>query len=209
MRVQSWRSMFTGVCLIAGCVAWPADLNARRDRDLAGLDRQITELHDAGKYAEELPLVQRLVALNKARYGTVSPQHANALERLARNYVSQSRQFDAEPIYLQVIAIRTELLGSHHEDVLSTTVTLASLYRFTGRPQLGEPLLKKAIAALAMFASFYQVPSTAVADGLDSLPPEQRALGRFRRKSGKEHRDFFGWHWAGRRSASGPRHQRL
>ncbi|NKL21231.1 ABC transporter substrate-binding protein [Rhizobium leguminosarum] len=37
-------------------------------------------------------------------------------------------------------------------------------------------MLKKAIAALAIFASFYQVPSAAVADGLDSLPPEQRAL---------------------------------
>src|SRR5262245_40479488 len=140
------RSMFAGVFLITGCVAWPSDLSAQRDRDLAGLDRQITKLHDAGNYAAELPLVQRLVALNKARYGTLSTQHASALERLALNYVFQKRQIEAEPIYLQVIAIRTKLLGAHHESVLSTTVALAALYRVTGRPQMGERPLKKAIA---------------------------------------------------------------
>jgi CHAT domain-containing protein/tetratricopeptide (TPR) repeat protein len=138
--------MFAVVCLVTGCVAWPSDLSAQRDRDLARLDRQITELHDAGKYAEELPFVQRLVALNKARYGTLSTQHASALKRLATNYISQKRLIEAEPIYLEVIAIGTKLLGAYHEDVLSTTVTLAILYRTTGRPQMGEPLLKKAIA---------------------------------------------------------------
>jgi CHAT domain-containing protein/tetratricopeptide (TPR) repeat protein len=146
VRSVIMRSMFAGVFLVTGCVAWPSDLSAQRDRDPARLNRQIIELHNAGNYAEELPLVQRLVALNKARYGTLSTQHASALERLALNYMFQKRGVEAEPIYLQVIAIRTKLLGAHHEDVLSTTVALANLYRATGRPQIGEPLLKKAIA---------------------------------------------------------------
>ena len=147
MAVQFWRGVpLAGACLLAAWLAWPGDLSARRAVESAALDRQITKLHDAGQYAEALPLAQRLVALDKARYGTVSAHHANALELLAQNLAFQNKYAEAEPTYAQVIAIRTKLLGAHHESVLSTTVTLARLYRLTGRPEMGEPLLREGLA---------------------------------------------------------------
>src|SRR5262245_53930056 len=133
------------MCLVAGWLAWPGDLDARHSDGLVALDRQIVELHDAGKYSEALPLAQRLVTLTKARYGTVSVEHALALERVAQIYL-QYRPAEAEPIYAQVLAIRTKALGAHHESVLSAAVTLAILYRVTGRPQMGESLLRDGLA---------------------------------------------------------------
>ena len=44
------------------------------------------------------------------------------------------------------MAIRTKVLGAHDLSVLSTIITLAQLYRFSGRPQMGEPLLREGLA---------------------------------------------------------------
>jgi CHAT domain-containing protein/tetratricopeptide (TPR) repeat protein len=147
VRVQSLGgASIASMCFVAGCLAWPGDLNARHSDGLAALDRQIIELHDAGKYAEALPLAQRLVTLTKARYGIVSAEHADALKRVAQNYVFQYRYSEAEPIYTRVLAIRTKVLGADDESVLSTIVDLAVLYRVTGRPQMGESSLREGLA---------------------------------------------------------------
>ena len=147
MRLQSWRGVpLASVCLVVGWLAWPGDLSARRADNPAVLDRQITELQNAGKYADALPLAQRLVALNKARYGEKSAKYATALDRLAATYFFQGQYTEAEPIYAQVLAIRTKVLGPGHESVLSTIVTLADLYRLSNRPQMGEALLQQGLA---------------------------------------------------------------
>jgi CHAT domain-containing protein/tetratricopeptide (TPR) repeat protein len=148
MRVQSWRSIrLVGAFLIAACLLWPGAAEARRAPDAASLNRQITEQQNSGNYAEAILLAQRLVALMKARHGQVSVEHADALERLAETYFGQSKYAEAEPVYVQVVAIRTKVLGAHDERVLSTIVTLADLYRQSGHPQMGEPLLQKALEA--------------------------------------------------------------
>jgi CHAT domain-containing protein len=148
MRVQFWRSIrLAGAFLMAGWLLWPGAAEARRTPDAASLNRQITQQQNSGNYAEAILLAQRLVALNKARHGQVSVEHADALERLAETYFGQSKYTEAEPVYVQVVAIRTKVLGAHDERVLSTIVTLADLYRQSGRPQMGEPLLQKALEA--------------------------------------------------------------
>ena len=147
VRVQSWCGVqLVTVFLLAGSLAWPGAVEARRALDVAALDRQITQLQNSGNYAEALSLAQRLVALSKARHGQVSVEYASALERLAKTYFSRSEYAKAEPVYLQVVAIRTRVLGAHDESVLSTIVTLSDLYRLSGRPQMGQPLLQKGLA---------------------------------------------------------------
>ena len=148
MRVQSLSSVrLAGAFLIAGWLLWPSAVEARRALDAASLNRQITQQQNAGNYTEAISLAQRLIALSKAQHGQVSVEHADALERLAETYFDQSKYAEAEPVYVQVITIRTKVLGAHDERVLSTIVTLADLYRQSGRPQMGEPLLQKALAA--------------------------------------------------------------
>ena len=148
MRMQFWRSIgLAGALLVAGWLLCPGQVEARRALDAASLNRQITQQQNSGNYSEAISLAQRLVALSKARYGQVSVEHADALERLAGSYFGQSKYAEAEPVYVQVVTIRTKVLGAHDERVLSTSVTLADLYRQSGRPQMGEPLLQKALAA--------------------------------------------------------------
>ena len=150
MPVQTWRSVpLARMCLIVGCIAWPVpsmSQTGKAGKDLAVLERQITKLETAGKYSEALTLTQRLVALNKARYGDKSAKYADALEQLARIYYFQSRFTDAEPVYVQVLAIRKKVLGPRHEDVLSAIVRLADVYSKTDRSQKGEALLRQGIA---------------------------------------------------------------
>jgi len=176
VRVQSWRTALAGVFALVACVAEPGELSARRGVDPALLDQQIDELHGAGRYAEVLPLAQRLVALSKARYGTVSTQHATALEKLGRTYLFQNQYAEAEPIYTQVLAIRTKVLGAHDASVLSTIVTLAELYRFGGRPQMGEPLLREGLAQRERAMG----PNHAsLVDALRELAETKRSLQRY------------------------------
>src|SRR5262249_29665146 len=148
MRVQSWRGVrLAGAFLIAGWLLWPGAVEARRALDAASLNRQITQQQNSGNYAEAISLAQRLIALSKARHGQVSVEHADALGRLAETYFGQSKYAEAESVYAQVATIRTKVLGAYDERVLSTIVTLADLYRQSGRPQMGKPLLQKALAA--------------------------------------------------------------
>jgi CHAT domain-containing protein len=142
-----WRRLpIVGTCLIAAWFGCSGAVGARRTDNLAVLTQQISELQNAGKYPESLPLVQRLMVLSKARYGEKSVKYADALDRLADIYFSQSQYTEAEPIYAQVLTIRKMKLGPRHENVLATIVSLADLYRYTNRPQMGEPLLREGLA---------------------------------------------------------------
>ena len=177
MRMQFWRSIrLAGALLVAGWLLCPGQVEARRALDAASLNRQITQQQNSGNYSEAISLAQRLVALSKARYGLVSVEHADALERLAGSYFGQSKYAEAEPIYAQVVTIRTKVLGAHDERVLSTIVTLADLYRQSGRPQMGEPLLQKAVAARAEAVGRNHA---SLADALRALADIELALERY------------------------------
>lgn len=99
MRAESWGAL-VGICTLVACIVDPGELTARRATNPATLEQQIDELHEAGRYAEVLPLAQRLVALNKTQYGTVSTQHAAALEKVARSYLFQNQYAEADRSWL-------------------------------------------------------------------------------------------------------------
>jgi CHAT domain-containing protein len=119
---------------------------AQQADDPASLIQQIDQLRTAGKLADALALAERLVALTKSRNAESSLEYAEALHQLAATYFLQSRHTEAEPIFLQVLAIRERALGPGHESVLTVLDALAALYQVTRRPQLAEPLLKRVLA---------------------------------------------------------------
>ena len=137
---------------LAGLIAFSAWLLGTgilhaQPTDPATIARRITELHTSGKYAEALPLAERLVALAKSRYGESSTDYANALEQLAATHFYQQNYAQAEPIYQQVIAIRERSLGPSHESVLDVLGTLATVHRLNRRADLSQSLLKRVLAA--------------------------------------------------------------
>ena len=148
MRLRFGRkAALAGFTLFLACLFGAGLLHAQPTEHPETLNRRIGELNAAGKFADALPLAERLTALAKARYGEASPDYANALEQLGATYFYQQNYAQAGPIYQQVIAIRERSLGPSHESVLTVLDTLASLHRLNRRADLSEPLLKRVLAA--------------------------------------------------------------
>ncbi|MEH2086381.1 tetratricopeptide repeat protein, partial [Nostoc sp.] len=60
-------------------------------------------------------------------------------------YDSQGRYSEAEPLYIQALALRRKLLGEEHPSVASSLNNLAGLYRSQGRYSEAEPLYIQAL----------------------------------------------------------------
>ncbi|MCK9911562.1 tetratricopeptide repeat protein, partial [Microbacteriaceae bacterium K1510] len=72
--------------------------------------RQVEQLKGAGKFAQAVPLAQRLLAIAE-RKGPQSLEVADALDTLAGLYEAQSKFADAEPLLKRSLAIREKAPG--------------------------------------------------------------------------------------------------
>jgi Flp pilus assembly protein TadD len=81
-----------------------------------------------------------------AHYGFSSETVALLQSRIAYYYDSQGRYGDAEPLFLEALAMRKQLLGEAHPDVATSLNNLALLYKFQGRYGDAEPLFLEALA---------------------------------------------------------------
>jgi tetratricopeptide (TPR) repeat protein len=61
-------------------------------------------------------------------------------------YYSQGRYPEAEPLYLEALDLRKQLLGDNHPDVAQSLNNLAYLYQSQGRYPEAEPLYLQALA---------------------------------------------------------------
>ncbi|WP_442949689.1 tetratricopeptide repeat protein [Nostoc sp.] len=61
-------------------------------------------------------------------------------------YKSQGRYSDAEPLYIEALAMTKRLLGDEHPDVASSLNNLAALYDSQGRYSDAEPFYIQAVA---------------------------------------------------------------
>ena len=124
------------LCLIAS----PA--LAQQD-EVGVLSRNVSELFAAGKFAQAVPLSQRVLAINESRLG---PNHlivANSLFNLASLYVNQGRYADAEPLYARALAIYEKVHGPTHASVADAMDSLATLYNYQGRYGDAEGLYRR------------------------------------------------------------------
>ena len=109
------------------------------------LNGQATQLYNAGKYDEAIPIAKQAVTLALQLWGKAHKNVATSLNLLALLYESQGRYSEAEPLHQQAIEIIKTAFPANHPELASHLSNLASLYRFQGRYSEAEPLYQQAI----------------------------------------------------------------
>ena len=75
---------------------------------LSSLNKQVTELYQAGKFNEAIPIAQEFLELSEKALGPDHPDTATALNNLAVLYHSMGDYAKAEPLYQRALKIRRE-----------------------------------------------------------------------------------------------------
>jgi tetratricopeptide (TPR) repeat protein/uncharacterized protein YraI len=104
------------------------------------LIKKVSELSRAGKFAEAVPLTQRLVAVAEKTFGPNHQLVAIAISDLAMLYVKLDRYADAEPLYKRALAFPDDL------EVAGFLDRLAGLYLEHRRYADAEPIYKRVLA---------------------------------------------------------------
>jgi tetratricopeptide (TPR) repeat protein len=110
------------------------------------LNNQVLSLHQAGKYAEALPLARRSLAIRESSLSSEDPRIAKALNNLGRLYQAQDNFREAEASYRRALNIWEKALGLEHPSVATGLNNLGALYRDQGRYAEAEPILKQSLA---------------------------------------------------------------
>jgi len=136
--------LVTAFSLILCVSAASAQQGAAAEADQ--LAKQVDDLYQQGKYADAIPLAQRLIEIRKHTVGEDHPDYAAALYSLAQLYNAQGQYDDAEPLYKRALAIREKTLGSENPDVGATLNGLGELYYGEGKYAEAESTYKRALA---------------------------------------------------------------
>jgi CHAT domain-containing protein/tetratricopeptide (TPR) repeat protein len=118
------------------------------DRALHDAAKQLgksSELQDAGKYDEALPLSERALEIRERLLGAEHPDVAAAIDSLASIYIDRGEYVNAEPLCRRALAIREKSLGKDHPDTAESLNDLAVLYRMRGKYDEAEALQKRAL----------------------------------------------------------------
>ena len=119
---------------------------AQQQDDLGQLNRQISELYKAGKYAEAIPVAEHYVETARKEYGEEHDAFATSIAWLGMLYQAQRRFDEAEPLLTRSLAVREKALGPNHLDVAASLDSLARLYQEHGPGANAEPLYKRSLA---------------------------------------------------------------
>jgi CHAT domain-containing protein/tetratricopeptide (TPR) repeat protein len=138
--------MVLAAALLAAAIGAAGRAAAQSNDEIDAMNERVVTLINAGRFAEALPLAERVIALSKARYGDDDPQHARALNNLAELLRATGRNAEAEPLLRRALAISERRLGANHPRVATSLVNLAELLRTTNRLAEAEPLYRRALA---------------------------------------------------------------
>jgi tetratricopeptide (TPR) repeat protein len=114
-------------------------------KEAEALYPRIIELWRAGKYAEAVPLAQRVLEIYEKQSGRDHPNVAMALNNLAELLRDQGRYAEAEPFYKRALAIEEKATGAEGPYMAHRLDELAVLYTYLGRYAEAEPLLERAV----------------------------------------------------------------
>ncbi len=109
------------------------------------LNEEAVALYGAGRFAEAVPLAQRVLETWRAYLPRSHPNYVGGLSNLARLYQALGQYDAAEPLMVEALAIKRSLLPPGHPDLAFRCNNLASLYQDQGRFEAAEPLLREAL----------------------------------------------------------------
>jgi tetratricopeptide (TPR) repeat protein len=92
---------------------WPKS-SAHSTEEIRTLKEQVTSRYEAGRYAEAIPMLQRLLALQEKTLGPEHLEVAYSLYYLAESLNHEGRLAEAEPLYTRALAIGEKTLGPEH-----------------------------------------------------------------------------------------------
>ena len=105
---------------------------AQETQDLKSLNEQVTNLYQAGKYEETIPIAKKLLELAENKFGPDHPDTATSLNNLAGLYQSMGDYAKAEPLLQRALKIYEKALGPDHPYTATSLNNLAALYRSMG-----------------------------------------------------------------------------
>jgi CHAT domain-containing protein/Tfp pilus assembly protein PilF len=140
------------------------------------LFQQVGQLYQQGKYAEAIPLAERIIAIFEKALGTEHPEITTFLNLLAILHQQQSNYAQAEPLYQRSLAISEKALGSQHPDVATILNNLAEMYRQMGNYTKAEPLYQR---SLSIWEKALSPEHPTVATSLNNLAELYRQMGDY------------------------------
>ena len=108
MRLRALRSFLLAILFAIALAPPPAFAQSPSDAELNAMGSRVTELYQAGKYGEAIPVQERYAAATAARYGEDAPEYATALNNLAQLLQATNRLSEAEPLIRRALAIDRE-----------------------------------------------------------------------------------------------------
>ncbi len=111
--------------------------------ELASIYRRRLNRGEAGDYRKEQNLAIEYCskAVNLHKELGLEEELARSLNNLANLYYFQEKYEQAEPLYMQALELRKQLLGENHPDSARSLNNLALLYKSQGKYEQAEPLL--------------------------------------------------------------------
>jgi CHAT domain-containing protein/tetratricopeptide (TPR) repeat protein len=173
-RSEVVRSALAGFVLICVVCAGGA-ASSQSSGELDALNRKVTELDGAGRYAEAIPLAEKSLQLTRAQLGDEHIESASRQGWLAHLYSAQGRFAEAGPLYMRSLAITEKAEGADGPTVATILNNLAGVYEYEGRYSQAEPLARRALG----IAEKREPDSTTVATYLNNLGRLITAQGRY------------------------------
>lgn len=159
MRRGSWRAIVAASLLWIGLgAASLAQQPSQAIDDIEALNLEAGRLSRDGRFAEAVPIAQRVLALAEARFAPNDPNLATALNNLAYMHFAQ-HSAEAVPLYLRLLSIYDSAPDRHAEaKVWDALVNLDALYRAQGRVADAEPFAARARTIERNIATTFEAP---------------------------------------------------
>jgi tetratricopeptide (TPR) repeat protein len=128
-----------------------------------------TELFNAGKYGEAVPLALRALTLTKAKYPPGHAEVIQATHNLAMIYRFNDQSAEAEKLFRENLAINEKKNGPRHKETGLSVLNVAETLRDQGKYGEAETFYKRALAILEKTGAPQDTDLSAAISGLASL----------------------------------------
>ncbi len=168
--------------------------------ELAWLEKELAGLKAQGKFAEAIPVAQKVLAFAESTHGSNSWQAARCLNDLGVLHSETGDLAQAEPLHLRALAIQEQTRGADHPDTAGTLNHLALLYTeqaqfakagetFNRAMKITEVALGTDHADVAAILNNFAVLYQKTGDATNALACYERALAIREKRLGPEHPD--------------------